>query len=71
MEPIRYVPPFPAAIPGAWTMEIGIYRGYWMVEWFKREFGDREVARAADARASSPRSCSTTSSARSRPGRWA
>ncbi len=47
-EPIRYVPAFPAAIPGAWTMEIGIYRGYWMVEWFKREFGHREVVRAAE-----------------------
>ena len=47
-EPIRYVPAFPAALPGAWTMEIGIYRGYWMVEWFKREFGHREVVRAAE-----------------------
>jgi sugar (pentulose or hexulose) kinase len=44
IEPIRYVPAFPAAIPGDWTMEIQIYRGYWMVAWFKREFGDREVA---------------------------
>ena len=48
-EPIRYVPAFPAAIPGAWTMEIGIYRGYWMVEWFKREFGHKEVEQAAAA----------------------
>ncbi len=48
-EPIRYVPAFPAAVPGAWTMEIGIYRGYWMVEWFKREFGHKEVEQAAAA----------------------
>ena len=48
IEPIRFLPPFPAAIPGEWTMEIQIYRGYWMVEWFKREFGHREVA-IADA----------------------
>jgi sugar (pentulose or hexulose) kinase len=47
IEPIRYLPAFPAALPGAWTMEIQIYRGYWMVEWFKREFGHREVALAA------------------------
>jgi len=46
IEPIRYVPAYPAAIPDAWTMEIQIYRGYWMVEWFKREFGHREVALA-------------------------
>jgi sugar (pentulose or hexulose) kinase len=47
VEPIRLIPPFPAAIPGAWALEIQIYRGYWLVEWFKREFGDREVALAA------------------------
>ncbi|HEX7950534.1 MAG TPA: FGGY-family carbohydrate kinase [Candidatus Limnocylindrales bacterium] len=47
VEPIRLIPPFPAAIPGAWTLEIQVYRGYWLVEWFKREFGDREVAAAA------------------------
>ena len=46
IEPIRYVPAYPAAIPGAWTMEIQVYRGYWMVEWFKREFGHPEVAQA-------------------------
>jgi sugar (pentulose or hexulose) kinase len=41
------IPPYPAAIPGEWTLEIQVYRGYWLVEWFKREFGDREVAQAA------------------------
>ena len=49
MEPIRFVPPYPAAVPGEWTMEIQIYRGYWMVEWFKREFGLREVALAGES----------------------
>ncbi len=48
VEPIPLIPPFPAAIPGAWTLETQVYRGYWMVEWFKREFGDREVALAAE-----------------------
>jgi sugar (pentulose or hexulose) kinase len=47
VEPVRLIPPYPAAIPGAWTLEIQVYRGYWLVEWFKREFGDREVALAA------------------------
>ena len=28
-------------------LEFGVYRGYWMIEWFKREFGAAEVARAA------------------------
>ena len=49
IEPIRYLPAFPAALPGAWTMEIQVYRGYWMVEWFKREFGHREVALADES----------------------
>ncbi len=43
IEPIRYVPAYPAAAPGAWTMEVQVLRGYWMVEWFKREFGHPEV----------------------------
>ena len=48
VEAIPLVPPYPAAVPGAWSLEIQVMRGYWMVEWFKREFGDREVARAGE-----------------------
>ena len=48
VEAIPMIPPYPAAIPGAYSLEIQVMRGFWMVEWFKREFGDREVARAAD-----------------------
>ena len=33
------MPPYPAAVPGAWALEVQVYRGYWMVEWFKRQFG--------------------------------
>jgi sugar (pentulose or hexulose) kinase len=47
VEVIRIVPPYPAAVPGAYTLEVQVYRGYWMIEWFKREFGAVEVARAA------------------------
>ncbi|HEY2917125.1 MAG TPA: FGGY-family carbohydrate kinase [Candidatus Limnocylindrales bacterium] len=47
VEPIPLVPPYPAAIPGAWFLELQVMRGFWMVEWFKREFGADEVARAA------------------------
>ena len=48
VEPVPFVPPFPAALPRAHSMEIQIYRGYWMVSWFKQEFGLREqqIARA-------------------------
>jgi hypothetical protein len=46
VEPIRYVPAYPAAVPGAWTLEIIVHRGFWMIEWFLREFGHPEAARA-------------------------
>ncbi len=48
-EPFAFVPPYPAALPGRFACEVQIYRGYWMVRWFKEQFGDREqqAARAA------------------------
>ncbi|HEX9549777.1 MAG TPA: FGGY family carbohydrate kinase, partial [Candidatus Limnocylindrales bacterium] len=45
LEAIPLVPPYPAAIPGAWFVELQVLRGFWMVEWFKREFGATEIAR--------------------------
>jgi sugar (pentulose or hexulose) kinase len=42
IEIIPLLPPFPAAVPGAYSLEVQIYRGYWMVNWFKQEFGHRE-----------------------------
>lgn len=48
IEVIPLIPPYPAAIPNAYSMEIQIYRGYWMVNWFKQEFGLREVLLAEE-----------------------
>jgi sugar (pentulose or hexulose) kinase len=42
VEVIPLIPPFPSAVPGAHNLEVQIYRGYWMVSWFKQEFGLRE-----------------------------
>jgi sugar (pentulose or hexulose) kinase len=42
VEPIPLLPAYPSAVPGYHTMEVQVYRGYWMVEWFKQEFGHRE-----------------------------
>jgi sugar (pentulose or hexulose) kinase len=47
VEAVPLVPPYPAAVAGAWSLEVQVYRGYWMVDWFKRQFGSREV-RLAD-----------------------
>ncbi len=41
-EVIPLIPPYPAAVPHAYSLEMQIYRGYWMVTWFKHEFGLRE-----------------------------
>jgi sugar (pentulose or hexulose) kinase len=43
LEIIPLIPPFPAAVPHFYNVELQIYRGYWMVSWFKAEFGLREL----------------------------
>lgn len=48
VEVQRLLPAYPAALPGAWNTEIQIYRGFWMVSWFKREFAQGEQARALE-----------------------
>ena len=49
VEPVPFLPPYPAAVPDAYNTEVQIFRGFWMVEWFKGQFGFEEVARARDA----------------------
>ena len=46
VEAFPFIPPYPAPIAGAFSTEIQVFRGYWMVEWFKREFGHPEMIRA-------------------------
>jgi sugar (pentulose or hexulose) kinase len=42
VEVIPLIPPYPSAVPGRYSLEIQIARGYWMVSWFKQEFAHRE-----------------------------
>lgn len=42
VEAIPLIPPYPAAVPGAYSLEIQVYRGFWMVSWFKEQFGHLE-----------------------------
>ncbi|WP_396586329.1 FGGY-family carbohydrate kinase [Bermanella sp. R86510] len=42
VEPVAFIPPYPSAIPHAYNTEVMIYRGFWMVSWFKNQFGLRE-----------------------------
>lgn len=53
IELIPLIPPYPSAIPGHYSLEFQIYRGYWMVSWFKQEFGHVEQSQA-DQRGMTP-----------------
>jgi len=53
IEVIPLLPPYPAAVPGQYSFEIQVQRGYWMVTWFKHEFGLREQ-KIADERGIEP-----------------
>lgn len=46
LEPERFIPPYPSVIPGWFNPEIEIYRGYWLISWFKKEFAEKEVEQA-------------------------
>jgi sugar (pentulose or hexulose) kinase len=53
VEAIPLLPAYPSALPDHWNLEIQIFRGYWLVNWFKQEFGQREV-RIAEGRDIAP-----------------
>lgn len=44
VEMIPFLPSYPSAVPGAYNTEVMIYRGYWMVSWFKNEFCQNEIS---------------------------
>ena len=48
IEVQRMLPAYPSAMPGHFNTEIQIFRGFWMVSWFKREFAHREDALARE-----------------------
>lgn len=48
VEPITFMPAYPAVIPNSWNPEIEIYRGYWMIRWFKTEFAHKEDLEAQE-----------------------
>ena len=47
VEAVPLLPAYPSAVPGYHTLEVQIFRGYWMVSWFKEEFGHPELEKAA------------------------
>jgi len=51
VEVIPMFPSYPSAVPGAFNTEVQIFRGFWMVSWFKKEFGHPELLRAEESEA--------------------
>ena len=48
IETIPFIPPYTAAIPGHYNTEMMVYRGFWMVSWFKEEFAHYEQRKAKE-----------------------
>ncbi|MDM8310883.1 FGGY-family carbohydrate kinase [Clostridium cadaveris] len=45
-EPEKFLPAYPGVPKGIFNPEIQIYRGYWLISWFKREFAAKECVEA-------------------------
>ncbi len=47
LEATPFIPPYQAAVPKHYNTEIQITRGFWMVSWFKEQFGlhEQQIAR--------------------------
>ena len=46
MEPLPFIPAYPAVLKSHYNPEVQVYRGYWLISWFKREFAAKEVQEA-------------------------
>ena len=43
-----FLPSYPAIIKGYWNLDVQVYRGYWMLNWFARQFGSKDVEQLID-----------------------
>ncbi|MCX7653932.1 MAG: FGGY-family carbohydrate kinase [Fervidobacterium sp.] len=46
IEPIPFMPSYPSVLPGRYNPEIGVFRGYWLISWFKKEIAHAETKEA-------------------------
>ncbi|AGT43516.1 FGGY-family carbohydrate kinase [Treponema pedis] len=44
----KLFPAYCGVIPGTWLSELEVFRGYWMISWFKEELGKEECRRAEE-----------------------
>ena len=45
-EPEPFLPAYPAAVPNWYNMEVQVYRGYWMLSWFSKNFASNLIDEA-------------------------
>lgn len=48
VTPKMFLPAYPSVMPNHYNPEIEIYRGYWLISWFKKEFANKEVQLAKE-----------------------
>lgn len=41
-----FLPAYPAVVKGYYNLDLQVYRGYWMLNWFSKEFGEKESLEA-------------------------
>lgn len=48
VEPQPYLPAYPSIYQDKYNPEVLIFRGYWMISWFKNEFAHKELVEASE-----------------------
>lgn len=48
VEPEAFMPAYPSVVMGKWNPEIQIFRGFWMVSWFREQFALYEQKEAEE-----------------------
>ena len=48
VTPEKFLPSYPSVLDGYYNPEIEIFRGYWLISWFKKEFAAKEVQLAQE-----------------------
>ncbi len=43
ISPFPFLPAYPSVLPDYYNLDLQIYRGYWMLNWFLKEFGATQV----------------------------
>lgn len=43
IKPVGFFPAYPSVVPGFYNMDLQVYRGYWTINWFLKEFGAMNI----------------------------